>query len=386
MQQEFFSNQVTLTKKNPAIKSKAQKLFDSLLNKVQKRQTELENTRNLLDGMMQQYASDIKPLTQAVCESRTEWAILLHACFIRERHNEKNGQGLAALIREELQEIFRLSGEEPSVQLKQIFLDIEGITYEQAADEDQLSMMEAMEESLRDLGMNINLSELDPNMNFAEMEEKLKQLNPEFEAELDALRNSNNGRKKTKKQLEKEDRLKQAELLKDKSISDIYKQLAKALHPDLELDPIMKMEKDELMKQLTVAYENRDLFTLLRLELQWLKKEESNLDGMAEDTLKIYCELLKQQIANIEHDIEFADMHPKYDVLSRLLPMPVSIVHLSMKDLVSEFKFQVKMVNEFIEMARNSKSSLPKHIREQIKEANEMLKWEANMYDDGDDF
>ena len=42
---------------------------------------------------------------------------------------------------------------------------------------------------------------------------------------------------------------------------------------DLEPDEELKAGKEELMKQLTVAYENNDHHALLRLELEWLQKE-----------------------------------------------------------------------------------------------------------------
>ena len=59
--------------------------------------------------------------------------------------------------------------------------------------------------------------------------------------------------------MEKEERTRQAEQLRNKSITSIYKQLAKVLHPDLEPDAERKQAKGTLMQELTAAYRNNDL-------------------------------------------------------------------------------------------------------------------------------
>jgi curved DNA-binding protein CbpA len=80
-----------------------------------------------------------------------------------------------------------------------------------------------------------------------------------------------------------------------RTIGAIYKQLAKVLHPDLEPDPEKRGEKLALMQQLTAAYRNEDLPSLLRLELEWLHREEGDLDRLTEEELKIYNAVLREQ-------------------------------------------------------------------------------------------
>lgn len=51
-------------------------------------------------------------------------------------------------------------------------------------------------------------------------------------------------------------------------IGPLYKELAKKIHPDLELDETKKEWKHKLMQQLTEARKNKDLYTMLRIKSQ----------------------------------------------------------------------------------------------------------------------
>ncbi len=54
------------------------------------------------------------------------------------------------------------------------------------------------------------------------------------------------------------------------------------------------------MKQLVVAYEKNDFHALLQLELQWIYKEENNLELLSEEKLNIYIQVLKEQEQELE--------------------------------------------------------------------------------------
>ena len=106
--------------------------------------------------------------------------------------------------------------------------------------------------------------------------------------------------------------MRQAEEVRKKSIASIYKQLAKALHPDLEQDETVRHRKVALMQELTTAYHANDLHTLLRLELQWIEREEGNLERLTEEKLAIYNQVLKEQIFELKQQIAELPMHPRY--------------------------------------------------------------------------
>lgn len=66
------------------------------------------------------------------------------------------------------------------------------------------------------------------------------------------------------------------------------------------------------MKQLTVAYKANDLPMLLRLEIQWIHKENSHLETLSESKLEVYIHLLKEQIKELEEENSMLSLHPRY--------------------------------------------------------------------------
>ena len=133
-----------------------------------------------------------------------------------------------------------------------------------------------------DLGFEVDLSVLHPDMSPADYAAYTAEVAEDLAMQTESQESK---RKKSRKQLEREEQERRAEEVRKKSIASIYKQLARVLHPDLEPDPALRRHKETVMQQLTVAYHNHDLHTLLRLELEWIQREQSNLDRMTDDKL-----------------------------------------------------------------------------------------------------
>ncbi|MBC7451383.1 MAG: molecular chaperone DnaJ, partial [Cytophagales bacterium] len=100
-------------------------------------------------------------------------------------------------------------------------------------------------------------------------------------------------RKIEKEKIEQEKRRKQ-------TVRSIYIDLIKIFHPDTEQDEYKKLEKEEISKRLTEAYAKNDLFTLLKLETDYLENDSSRLAGMHPDTLQAYVTMLANQKKEIE--------------------------------------------------------------------------------------
>ena len=61
-------------------------------------------------------------------------------------------------------------------------------------------------------------------------------------------------------------------------IKTLFRQLAKAFHPDKEQQEHLKEEKTALMKKITAAYENQDLYGLLKIEKDHMAPREFTAD------------------------------------------------------------------------------------------------------------
>ena len=107
-------------------------------------------------------------------------------------------------------------------------------------------------------------------------------------------------RKKSPKQQAAEDQKQAEEKNITKSVRALYMDLVKALHPDREPDEAEKLRKTELLKQVTTAYQANELLTLLRLQLELQRIDQSHLENLAEDQLRYYNKLLKEQARELD--------------------------------------------------------------------------------------
>ena len=75
----------------------------------------------------------------------------------------------------------------------------------------------------------------------------------------------------------------------------VYRQLARANHPDLERDPTLAAEKTTRMQRITAAYEADDLYALLQL-----LAESATADAQTDDVLTAYTQALLLQQAELK--------------------------------------------------------------------------------------
>lgn len=119
---------------------------------------------------------------------------------------------------------------------------------------------------------------------------------------IDEQENQNSSKKKklSKREIEKEI---QAEKTW-KSIRGIYLELVKELHPDKETDETQRVLKEERMKQLTKAYQEKDLASLLRMQINWLEESAKEPIDQTDDVLKQYNKVLQAQVDRLEQEYD----------------------------------------------------------------------------------
>ncbi len=85
-----------------------------------------------------------------------------------------------------------------------------------------------------------------------------------------------------------------------KAVRTLYMDLVKALHPDLEPDEAEKTRKTVLLQKVTTAYQDNELLTLLRLQLELQRIDQTHLENLAEDQLRYYNKLLREQARELD--------------------------------------------------------------------------------------
>lgn len=177
-------------------------------------------------------------------------------------------------------------------------------------------------------------------------------------------------KKKTKKQLEKEAAKAQFDEEKDKSFSAMYKSLVKLLHPDSEPDEELRLKKTEWMKQLTVAYKNKDIQTLLKIELEWIQNDKSLAEKQSEERLTYINEMLKEQVREEEYKFAMILNDPRYNLL-RYFSSSSNIVYYSTKLIAKEQQKHLDNYKSMMSQMHASKkdaNSVIKNIVDEMKD------------------
>lgn len=100
----------------------------------------------------------------------------------------------------------------------------------------------------------------------------------------------------------------QAKKMAEQSLRMVYLKIAAIIHPDREQDEHIKVEKTELLQQANQAYELKDLFYLLKLQIQVEQNRGTTQKGLSNEQIKFYklaLDAQKQQLdAQIDEIIE----------------------------------------------------------------------------------
>lgn len=336
---------LVISKTGDAPLSKNQQAFNKLTARIEKLQSEIVKKGRQYDEALLLHGKEIVPLDEELARQSRTLLSLLFPYY--QRHQLRNMRPLLKeLLQHHLQIVLDNLAGEPDAELKNIFQQLEGESYDAAAEREEKEMHEEMESVFKSWGMDVDLQEedMDDEARAAKMAEVRERIREKLAAEQQRAEEQRKTRPKTAKQLQKEKARQAAEEGKQKNLSTLYRQLAKLLHPDLEQDEERRAEKAVLMQEVTRAYEAKDLHALLMLELKWIHGEQSHLETVADEKLALYLQILREQAAELGKEKWQLINHPRYHVLVqrygyRPLGYPLKAVKDEQRQLASEIGY-----------------------------------------------
>ena len=303
-----------------AVLSPAQIEFNRLMAQLESARVKLERERVRLDRIMDALTHQLMPLIEET--HRLDFELILHLqnALSTYKLTQRRRESLEDLLRERARDlVVDTCGLAPTQleTLQKLMGEIDPDWIERESEDmgesfDNLRAM--MEETAREAGIEIDLSDIDLG---EDPEEAMRKLHERFEAAAAADRPR--PRKPTKSQLERARKQQAVAEAKQRDLKTLYKQLAKVLHPDLETNPDLRANKEEWMKRLTSAYAAGDLRELLRIEMEWLGEESSNLAAAGDEKLKVYSLILKEQIDEVKSRTYTLKDEPQYSSLRRIM-------------------------------------------------------------------
>jgi hypothetical protein len=198
-------------------------------------------------------------------------------------------------------------------ELKTIYNRNSGRDFDTEAAEESEVLRQSMAEMLgRDFDVDLNVTDL------RSPEKVMEKMYQVFEEQLleeeEAKKAKASVGKKTAKQLAKEEQERMFEAQASQSLREVYRKLVSNLHPDRESDPAERERKTALMQRLNQAYEAGDLLYLLELQLEIERLNPSDLATLSTDRLKYFIKMLKEQISELEREIQSVQMGLQFNL------------------------------------------------------------------------
>ena len=351
--------------------TKTQKEFNRLSKKVVKLEQELHDFRAMATRMRQRAQAELVPVQQQFLERRVEMVRFFDEALAAHKLTKGEVKKLTDLLVsmsgvlidkgfEELIPIFEKYSKEDFAQadaeadlqasemMKALFSQQFGIEFDPAVDVSTQAKFEA----------------------YVAQQMALKQERQQAAAA--AQQEARAQRPKTPRQQAAEARREAAEAKKraeekhaTKSVRALYLDLVKALHPDREPDEAERLRKTELLKKVTVAYENNELLTLLRLQLQLNRLDQAQLENLAEDQLKHFVKLLREQARELEdayYDEQMDYAQSSGDESSYFLPTVHSMVN-QLKWQIQDTKKLIQKITSDLEAFRADPAALKEFLK-----------------------
>jgi hypothetical protein len=292
--------------------TKAQETFRLLLVKVEslREANDVEETK--LDAALNFYAAEIVPRIARQTTLQKEFvralAPYLEKKFFRHRQERLD---IKELVQEFLSEIAKTEKGLTDADLREIYGIVHTVGYDEYERQTIATVKESLAKMFAEAGLVADFSELDRAASEAEFmaraEELIARVRKIKEAELEAANCGQSGH-----HVSDDEQIRAAEEFRKRSIANIYKQLARVLHPDLERDSERQKQKVELMQELTVAFHQNDLHTLLRLQMEWIENESGDIEHLTEEKLGVYNEVLSGQVDGLERRLRDLPFHARY--------------------------------------------------------------------------
>lgn len=289
----------------PAL-SKEQKTFNSLIGQIEKRRKRLRAWETVTPTFQQRYVNDLLPLEQTLTALQIRMVHCLDRAYEQKELTKAERRKMAAMIT-------ALAGDliNDDDGLKAIYNKYSPTDYdsESAAELDGMkSVLEAMLGV--DLGDDLDMSSPEDLLQRTQAHIEQKQADAATEAAAREARRAT--RKKSPKQHAAEARAHEEQAQISLSIREVYRKLARVLHPDREADPQERDRKTRLMQRVNEAYTKNNLLQLLELQLELEHIDQHSINSISEDRLKHYNRILKEQVRELDQEIVHVESAFRY--------------------------------------------------------------------------
>ncbi|TXJ03431.1 MAG: hypothetical protein E6Q32_00775 [Neisseriales bacterium] len=318
---------------------KEQKRFNKLTADISRRRRELLELNDAIAQLKINYVKKIVPVQNKHSELIQEMIYLADENFDNKIFTKADRKSICVLLDES---IGSLDEQYINDRIKDIFARRLGENFDDVVNEANSFATNRTKEFLNEMfGMDVDC---DDNVSQEELMHRVRQKFMEQEEQERLREEQSPKRKKSAKTLAKEAREKEAEKHQSQSIREVYRQLAKSLHPDRIANDEDYETKTKLMQEVNAAYEKDDLLTLLEIQLKIEQISQENIDGVALEKLKHFNVVLKRQFDELN-----IELHNVSTQLSMEFPNLNLYGALTPKKIEMHIRSRIKQTKQIVE-------------------------------------
>jgi hypothetical protein len=351
--------------KNNGTLSKNQILFNKLTAKIESLENLIVQDNLTFDKLLRYYSDEIPKHLLHQANLQFQLAQTFGRVSAEYKFSKKQLSLFQVAILDLCNQAFKEF--EPTQEQEEFYNKWSNTSYREELENEKAFINEELSEFLNNnFGIDVDLTGFDGSPeSYMKLDEEVKK-----KTQQESQRPNKSARRTSRETAKKVE-----EVLKNKTLRSIYITLVKILHPDVVQDPVQKAEKEDLMKQVTIAYDQKDLSTLLRLEMEWIHKITEFPEHIADEKLRIYISALKERVAALELQRKTQRHHPRFMKIRRYVNLPEKY---AIREIMTEQKY-LKKQNRSLKMTIAQVGN--------INSKKEILTVHDNLYDyEEDDF
>jgi hypothetical protein len=354
--------------------SAAQQRFNKQLARVNNLGRQMQDIEQLAASVREPHLAQISAYERAIAQTQAQMLLFLHERLQRKGLSAAQQKSVCALVQSLLQVARPEMDEAQWTALHAQYFPPE--VQKQQAQERQEAKQQVLDAVADFLGRPLDLDGID---GMDSPHELLEAVMRQVQADRDTAQERQAARKAGRPPTAKQRKAEQNALDAKAALRAIYRQLASALHPDRETDPMERERKSALMSQANAANARGDLVTLLRLQLQAEQVDEAHIASMADEKLAALSLLLKEQVAVLEREVAEAEMRLSNELgvmVSATMKEAVLTAHL--QRLQREMARTAEGMQQDLERVRDD-AELKRWLREQAALARQQEREEAML-------
>ncbi|MFP3503710.1 J domain-containing protein [Burkholderia sp. SIMBA_062] len=319
--------------------SKAQKTFNTLVKHIERRRERLGAWEAVMPAFQKKFVDALLPLEQESTALRIKLLHLLDDAFLQKGLSKAEQRTLSDLIADMARDLMQVSDDATLKVIYNRHVGSANVGNATAAPDPEPTEPEPEPEREREPEPQSQPPEDLDSLSPDELAERVQaELDAQFERDMaaHAAREAQRAkRKKAPKQSAAQARIEAEQAESSKSIREIYRKLASALHPDRETDPREQERKTVLMQRVNHAYAKGNLLQLLELQLEIEQIDRRAIDGLSEARLTRYNGILEEQLRELDQEIQHVenDFRRTYGIAPSTKVAPDTVLRMLTRDI-----------------------------------------------------